>query len=77
MRSSLGDSKNKPGPGSYNMKFEKILKGNPGWTFEQSDKYEKWRVRDHPGPGSYNFKHSVGDSPNYLFYNIKKKIPGV
>ena len=61
------------------MKFEKILKGHPAYTFEQHEKFENFegKIKGRPGPGSYNIKHTVGDAPSYLFYNIKKKIPGV
>lgn len=27
-----------------------------------------------PGPGTYSLKPTFADVPNYLFYNIKKKI---
>jgi hypothetical protein len=76
-RSNLEDNKKGPGPGSYNLKFEKLFKGHPAWTFEQSEYGSGGPAKEGPGPGSYNTKHSIGDSPCYLFYNIKKKIPGV
>ena len=74
-RSNLEGNKKIPGPGSYNLKFEKILKGHPAWSFEQNEKFAKKAVG--PGPGSYKVKSCIGDAPYYLFYNIKKKIPEV